>query len=123
MEQVVGALQLQALQGGDEVSGGDNNSKLVAQEQLDDAWRQRARHELGEQEEQTKTQIGNLAASLPCDWPLPRWAFLEITSTCFTTSILREDKFLLKFLRATSFNQVFCHHYHISITPHYLQGG
>ena len=48
MEQVVGALQLQALQGGDEVSGGDNNSKLVAQEQLDDAWRQRARHELGE---------------------------------------------------------------------------
>jgi len=75
MEQVVGALQLQALQGGDE-------------EQLDDAWRQRARHELGEEEEQTETQIGNLAASLPCDWPLPR-----------------EDKFLLKFLRATSFNQ------------------
>ena len=122
MEQVVGALQLQALQGGDEVSGGDNNSKLVAQEQLDDAWRQRARHELGEEEE-TETQIKHLAASLPSDWPLPRWAFLEITSTCFTTSILREDKFLLKFLRATSFNQVFCHHYHISITPHYLQGG
>ena len=80
MEQVVGALQLQVLQGGDEVSGGDNNSKLVAQEQLDDAWRQRARHELGEEEEQTETQIGNLAASLPCDWPLPRWAFLELTS-------------------------------------------
>ena len=78
MEQVVGALQLQALQGGDEVSGGDNNSKLVAQEQLDDAWRQRARHELGEQEEQVETQIGNLAASLPCDWPLPRWAFGEL---------------------------------------------
>ena len=77
MEQVVGALQLQALQGGDEVSGGDNNSKLVAQEQLDDAWRQRARHELGEEEEQTESQIGNLAASLPCDWPLPRWAFAE----------------------------------------------
>ena len=84
----MGALQLQALQGGDEVSGGDNNSKLVAQEQLDDAWRQRARHELGEQEEETETQIKHLAASLPCDWPLPRWAFLELTSTCFTTSSL-----------------------------------
>jgi len=62
--------------------------QMAQEEGLSEAWKERASKELGEVEEQVEKQLKELAASLPNDWPLPR-----------------DDQFLLKFLRATSFNQ------------------
>jgi len=76
MDEVVGAFQRQAFLTDDEEEG------------LSEVWKERASKEVGEVEEQVEKQLKELAASLPNDWPLPR-----------------DDQFLLKFLRATSFNQ------------------
>jgi len=75
MEEVVGAFQRQPFQA-------DNKNGLS------EAWKERAIKELGEVDEEVEKQLNELADSLPNDWPLPR-----------------DDQFLLKFLRATSFNQ------------------
>jgi len=76
MDEVVGAFQRQAFLTDDEEEG------------LSEVWKERASKEVGEVEEQVEKHLKELAASLPNDWPLPR-----------------DDQFLLKFLRATSFNQ------------------
>lgn len=75
MEEVVGAFQRQPFLA-------DNEGGLT------EAWRERANKELGEVDELVENQLIELAACLPNDWPLPR-----------------DNQFLLKFLRATSFKQ------------------
>jgi len=67
-------------------------------------------------EEQVEKQLKELAASLPPDWPLPRWKLFRIEIACIELKLLaaslppdwplpRDDQFLLAFLRANSFNQ------------------
>ena len=48
-------------------------NQVTQEEGLSEAWKERASKELGEVEEQVENQLKELAASLPNDWPLPRW--------------------------------------------------
>jgi len=107
MEEVVGAFQRQVFQADNEVT---------QVEVLSEEWKERASKELGEVEEQVEKQLKELAASLPPDWPLPRWKLFRIEIACIELKLLaaslppdwplpRDDQFLLAFLRANSFNQ------------------
>ena len=49
----------------------------MQEEGLSEVWKERASKEVGEVEEHAEKQLKELAASLPNDWPLPRWKKLN----------------------------------------------